>query len=515
MKHFYLLILVAVAFVGNTFTANAQNLFPEGDFESGIGNWDPKFRGDAAGEFTTTDVAFSGSAAGLINVTAADPTLNKVKIISPTITEGVKDNASYRFSFVAKSDVADNEFRIQFVTYTDGGDTRYMSSPSDDNGDYYHLTTEYKTYKYIGINREGYNASADFSLQCAKYVSKYYIDDIKIEPIEGIEDGSFEDGDLYYAYSPDVNTTSGTAAEFSLDTENALNGSNALKVAVLASDDTASHVSIAKQENFFPEVLKEYEFSFYAKSSGSNDSIFSAINYYDGVTTLLYTESKGFKLTEDYQQYKVLFTMPDTIHSVRFRLNLGKQVSTIYIDDLEVKEATETPNDLPVALADSFEVDKNTDLIGDVSVNDTLSTDGDNIFAVTSDPAHGTVIMQTDGNFTYKPGTDFVGNDSFTYSLCDGDNDCSSATVYVNVNIPLGAEKTGKSSFKCYPNPATSTLNVVGVKNGTTVDIINIAGIVVISRKADSNTMIIDANDLVQGTYLLRSGENITKFIKR
>lgn len=335
MKHFLLFIMLGM-FLATAQKLNAQNIFPEGDFENGIENWDPKFRGDAKGTFTVSDVAANGSKAALIDVTSADPTLNKVKIISPKITEGLKDNASYRFSFSAKSDVEQNEFRIQFVTYDAAGTERYMSSPKDENDEYYKLTTEYKTYKYIGINREGFNASADFSLQCAKYVAKYYIDDIKIESIEGIEDGGFEEGDLSYAYSAGLTTTSGANATFALDAENANSGTYALKVDVTATSDTVSHVNIVKQENFFTEKLARYEFSFYAKSTGAADSVFSAVNFYDGQTTLLASENKGFQLTNDYQLYKMVFTVPDSIHSVRFRLNLGKQVSTIFIDDLNV-----------------------------------------------------------------------------------------------------------------------------------------------------------------------------------
>lgn len=348
MKHFLLITVIGLVL----FTAQSiqsQNIFPGGDFENGIDDWTPKFNGDAEGTFTLSDSAATGSNAALIDVTVTDA-LNKVKIVSPTITDGVSDKASYRFSFFAKSDSDTNQFRIQMVTYNTDGDKRYMSSPKDENDEYYHLTTEYKLYKYIAVNREKYNVKADFSMQCGLNIAKYYIDDIKIEPIEGIEDGGFEEGDLSYVYSPNINEVSGAAATFSIDTENVNSGNNALKVDITSSSDTASHVSIVNGANFFTEQLKQYEFTFYAKSTGAGDSIFSDVVYYDGQNSLLASVREGFELTGDYQQYKMVFTVPDSIYSVRVKLNMGKQVSTIYVDDLNVVK-------IPAVSANKFDIE--------------------------------------------------------------------------------------------------------------------------------------------------------------
>jgi hypothetical protein len=47
--------------------------------------------------------------------------------------------------------------------------------------------------------------------------------------------------------------------------------------------------------------------------------------------------------------------------------------------------------------------------------------------------AHGTVVYNNDGTFTYTPTGVYVGTDSFTYTIKDGDGDTSTATVNVNV----------------------------------------------------------------------------------
>ncbi|PBB94778.1 Ig-like domain-containing protein, partial [Mesorhizobium sp. WSM3862] len=59
----------------------------------------------------------------------------------------------------------------------------------------------------------------------------------------------------------------------------------------------------------------------------------------------------------------------------------------------------------------------------------------------TTNGAHGTVVYNNDGTFTYTPTGVYVGSDTFTYTIKDGDGDTSTATVTVNVNtntVPTG-----------------------------------------------------------------------------
>lgn len=74
----------------------------------------------------------------------------------------------------------------------------------------------------------------------------------------------------------------------------------------------------------------------------------------------------------------------------------------------------------------------------DVSANDNIGTsdgtDGDD-YALNTAPTNGTVTEVSDGVFEYIPNADFMGSDSFTYNLCDANNDCDTATVNVVVNL--------------------------------------------------------------------------------
>ena len=60
--------------------------------------------------------------------------------------------------------------------------------------------------------------------------------------------------------------------------------------------------------------------------------------------------------------------------------------------------------------------------------------DGDPLtFTKATDPAHGTVIVNSDGTYTYTPATNYTGPDSFTYTVSDGNGGTVTKTVTINV----------------------------------------------------------------------------------
>jgi hypothetical protein len=90
-------------------------------------------------------------------------------------------------------------------------------------------------------------------------------------------------------------------------------------------------------------------------------------------------------------------------------------------------------NDPPVAGDDTATVfeDSSGNQV-DVLVND-VDLDGDVLVIVSvSNPPHGST--STDGNYTfYTPDSNYVGSDSFTYTISDGNGGTDSATVSVTV----------------------------------------------------------------------------------
>ncbi len=96
-------------------------------------------------------------------------------------------------------------------------------------------------------------------------------------------------------------------------------------------------------------------------------------------------------------------------------------------------------NDAPVANDDSFTTPENTPisttLATGVLVNDT-DLDGDTL-TVNTIPVvpvtNGTLVLNTDGSFTYTPNLGFSGLDSFTYEVTDGNGGSAQATVTITV----------------------------------------------------------------------------------
>src|SRR5437667_7425904 len=100
-------------------------------------------------------------------------------------------------------------------------------------------------------------------------------------------------------------------------------------------------------------------------------------------------------------------------------------------NDCPTRRATDlldAVNDVPVANPDSYAVNEDAVLSGDVSTNDVPSGDGGNVWAVLANAAHGVVVMSTNGTFSYTPAANYNGPDTFTYQVCDVDNDCTTAT---------------------------------------------------------------------------------------
>jgi gliding motility-associated-like protein len=99
------------------------------------------------------------------------------------------------------------------------------------------------------------------------------------------------------------------------------------------------------------------------------------------------------------------------------------------------------PNRSPVAVNDSYTVNNHEKLTGNVLSNDS-DPDGDQLTVKTTlvrQPMFGTVIMKSDGSFTYTPNKGYAGEDSFTYQVCDNGNPvlCAQAVATIQVKQTL------------------------------------------------------------------------------
>jgi hypothetical protein len=138
----------------------------------------------------------------------------------------------------------------------------------------------------------------------------------------------------------------------------------------------------------------------------------------------------------------------------------GLQQNDLLSDASDPLAVTLTPNRPPVAANDSYATGQNTPLTIDAAhgllANDS-DPDGNALTVVgNTSPAHGTLALTENGNFSYTPATGFSGADSFTYQAGDGQQRSNVATVTIivaakpttaTITIVLDVQPDSKTNF--------------------------------------------------------------------
>ncbi len=120
-------------------------------------------------------------------------------------------------------------------------------------------------------------------------------------------------------------------------------------------------------------------------------------------------------------------------------------------------------NHAPFATDDINIAFQNTPFIGDVLTND-VDIDGDSIFISTqpiTEPQHGQLTLLENGSYSYVPDPDFLGEDTFSYLVCDNGVPSLCDTGHVTIYIISPTELTEIIAINDY----------VAIKFNTTVEI--------------------------------------------
>ncbi len=160
-------------------------------------------------------------------------------------------------------------------------------------------------------------------------------------------------------------------------------------------------------------------------------------------------------------------------------------------------------NVAPHANDDQFTVDENTPTLIDVLANDidpdSALIDPTSVTIVTP-PAHGTLVVHGDGRLTYSPNANYLGEDSFTYTINDGQLTSNIASVAITVVIDPPE----------YGTPVT----VPGLNGPRDIEALSLNGDqyldLVVTNQLGSSLTVLHGNSsgsyTVAGTYGLNSG---------
>ena len=146
------------------------------------------------------------------------------------------------------------------------------------------------------------------------------------------------------------------------------------------------------------------------------------------------------------------YTVTDTGSSFTVQDNVGTDGTDTINDAVERLQFSDgtyeggafipaVPNDPPVAAVDSFTGTEDTNINGNVLVDNGSGVDSDpngdplSVTAETITSAQGgSVVISANGDFTYTPAANFNGADSFTYTLLDDKGASDTGTVSLTIN---------------------------------------------------------------------------------
>jgi len=157
--------------------------------------------------------------------------------------------------------------------------------------------------------------------------------------------------------------------------------------------------------------------------------------------------------------------------------------------------------DLPVAVADTYTTNEDTPLTGNNVLANDSDGDGETLTAVLdTNVANGTLVLNTNGSFTYTPNANYNGSDSFTYHAQAGADNTAPVTVSITVNSVNDVPVAVANSYTTAEDTPLTGNNVLS--NDTDVDGTLTA---VLNTNVTRGTLVLNSN----GTFTYTPNANI------
>ncbi len=161
----------------------------------------------------------------------------------------------------------------------------------------------------------------------------------------------------------------------------------------------------------------------------------------------------------------------------------------------------------PVANDDNYGVPQNTGTVLPVTANDYEPGGGTVTITILTAPQHGTASVINGTQVVYTPANAYYGTDTFVYILCNNNNLCDTAYVYLNINGTNQPPVSVDDSFDLAETVTTAELSVLQNDYDPELNLLNVAQVIdndlynnLGSLSLDSGKVIFTHNPLGCGT---------------
>ncbi|MEH6406029.1 MAG: endonuclease [Leeuwenhoekiella sp.] len=180
-------------------------------------------------------------------------------------------------------------------------------------------------------------------------------------------------------------------------------------------------------------------------------------------------------------------------------------------DDNQITSNPEQEVNKPVAQADTYTTVENQKLsISNLLENDTIFDFGRVSDVDPQSSEGGSVIDNRDGTFTYTPPSDFIGEDTFSYTLCDAKlpANCSSALVTITVAAPVAPDPVAVDDEYVY----TQQNEPITIDGFTDNDLVYDASVTEINYTGSGSASLNDDGTITYSSQVDFIGEDIITY---
>jgi hypothetical protein len=315
----------------------------------------------------------------------------------------------------------------------------------------------------------------------------------------------------------------GYSLSLSLSTGDYVSGPSGLRVKCTANGKTVNSLHLITGGNLKVEAGKEYELSFYAKSTV--DFTIGRVYILKGAapwTTYGSFEVISPKISKSWNQYKIRFTATGSASDAQLRFYLGNSLpvgQTLFLDDVVFAEYSETTTTSEQVITTVLTVNPVQYSTENITINEgenylgwTVSGEYQrNLVAATGCDSIVTTVLDVQKTIVNNNAETSEGSTD-TWSSDKAGNLTTSESIFDIKNFEV------QNEFKMYPNPAKSYVNIDYTsipEIGTTIEIMDGNGRTVVSQQAESNLNRIDTNRLTPGMYYVRSTKDSHVNVKK